>query len=80
MALKHLFPSTRSHSANSIQQDERRYSRADLLAAIQAQIMYIIMRALDETYLDADLNQEMVVTHQVCQIVCLVRLLANRKG
>lgn len=39
--------------------------------------MYIIMRALDDTYPDPELNQEMVVTHQVCNIALLYGRVAD---
>ncbi|KAE8548320.1 hypothetical protein EYB25_008698 [Talaromyces marneffei] len=43
----------------------RKFSRDDLLAAIQAQIMYIIMRIIDNSKTDQSMNLEMLVTHEI---------------
>ncbi|KFY25268.1 hypothetical protein V493_04730 [Pseudogymnoascus sp. VKM F-4281 (FW-2241)] len=49
----------------SFLEKHHQFSRDDLLAAIQAQIMYIIMRVIDNSKIEQDLNLEMLVTHQV---------------
>ncbi|GIZ48088.1 hypothetical protein CKM354_001116100 [Cercospora kikuchii] len=60
-----LWRTVRMEQRSFIQkQDDRNYSARELLAAIQAQIIYIIMRAVDDEHMELDLNQEMVVTHQ----------------
>ncbi|EED19840.1 conserved hypothetical protein [Talaromyces stipitatus ATCC 10500] len=45
--------------------DQRQFSREDLLAAIQAQIMYVIMRIIDDSKMDQGMNLEMLVTHEI---------------
>ena len=50
------------------QNEHRKFARDDLLAAIQAQIMYIIMRIFDDSKSDQSMNLDMLVTHEVCSI------------
>ncbi|GAM42256.1 hypothetical protein TCE0_044r16051 [Talaromyces pinophilus] len=45
--------------------EHRKLSRDDLLAAIQAQVMYIIMRIFDNSKTDQSMNLEMLVTHEI---------------
>jgi septum formation topological specificity factor MinE len=41
------------------------FSSEDLLAALQAQIIYMIMRFVDGASEPVDLNQQLVITYQV---------------
>ncbi|KUJ22450.1 uncharacterized protein LY89DRAFT_693830 [Mollisia scopiformis] len=45
-------------------QDKRQFSRDGLLAAVQAQIIYIIMKVTDNSKFEQDLNLEMIITFQ----------------
>jgi hypothetical protein len=40
-------------------------SKFDLLAAIQAQLIYIMMRVIDDSEAEPDLNFKILVTYQV---------------
>ena len=50
------------------QNEHRKFTRGDLLTAIQAQIMYIIMRIFDDSQLDQSMNLQMLETHEVCAL------------
>jgi hypothetical protein len=47
------------------QNEHHEFARDDLLAAIQAQIMYIIMRIFDDSKSDQGMNLDMLITHEV---------------
>ncbi|KAH8596289.1 hypothetical protein B0O99DRAFT_620021 [Bisporella sp. PMI_857] len=46
-------------------QKQNQFTKNELLAAVQAQIMYIIMRVIGNSKLEKDLNLELLVTHQI---------------
>jgi hypothetical protein len=43
-------------------------SRDDLFAAVQAQLIYIIMRVNDNSKLEQDLNLELLSNYEVCSL------------
>ncbi|GAM44009.1 hypothetical protein TCE0_060r19286 [Talaromyces pinophilus] len=45
--------------------EHHEFARDDLLAAIQAQIMYIIMRIFDDSKSDQGMNLDMLITHEI---------------
>ncbi|KAF2627238.1 hypothetical protein BU25DRAFT_393973 [Macroventuria anomochaeta] len=51
-------------SSTSKKTEQRLISKHDLLAAIQAQLIYIMMRVIDNSKAEPDLNLEILVTYQ----------------
>ncbi|TVY83748.1 hypothetical protein LSUE1_G001156, partial [Lachnellula suecica] len=61
-----LWRSIKMEQRSFVEREARRqFSREDFLAAVQAQIMYIIMRVIDDSKFDSDINQSMLVTHSI---------------